>query len=412
MLEYELKKLEELAAQLAPGVAGKEFNAINPVTEKGQVIEKECGRISEALTKAIFTTPKENLVERYIQYHQTGLIELADQLQSYLPPDGPPEKEWSSENTAIVRLFISYVFRLLNYIERFFSKYFSLEARIPDAYRLIAFSEMSEPIESLLLKVDDHIGSGNLKECLSVYLRSFSVQKFPAHLNFRSLIYLKEFVSELLDVFGSPDVKDWEQKIAMMLIYLNFNNLDFFAYYQAGIKAELDLADTRDDYLKVLTRSLSSVKSRQTKPSFSYHPSWPTVKQMLESWLNDEIALAVIPNSVTGPHTSIAVERIMEKQILNLSVAQIACLVKLCYDEGVFGNASISEVLKFVVLHYRSKRQQQISYGSLSKEYYSISQVTAAVLRDYLSRMIVRINKNYFPVVAAICAICYGTLRA
>jgi hypothetical protein len=131
----------------------------------------------------------------------------------------------------------------------------------------------------------------------------------------------------------------------------------------------------------------------------------------METWLNDEIALAVIPNAVAGPGATIVQERISEKQILNLSVAQIACFIKLFYDEGIFINASITDILKFVVVHYRSKRQQQISYGSLSKEYYSISQVTAAVLKDYLSRMIAKINKHYFPVVAVICGVCYGSLR-
>jgi len=411
LLEYELKKLQGLAAQLAPDAAGAEFSALNSVNEKRQMIEKECGRISEALTKAIFTTAKENLVERYIQYHQTGLIELADQLQTYLPGVAANVNEPDSEITEMIRSFISQAFNLLNYIERFFSKYFNLDAKIPDAYRLIAFTEMSEPIELVITRLEEHIQPKELKECITLYLRSFSYPRFPANLNFRNLIYLKEFVRELLDVFSSADVKDWEQKIMMTLIYLNFNNLDFFNYYQTAIKTETDLTDSREDYLKTLTRSLTVIKNLQTKPSFTYHPSWPTIKQMLESWLNDEIAIAVMPGAITGQHGVVAAQIFTEKQILNLSVAQIACLVKLLYEEGFFGTTSISDILKFIVAHFRSKRQQQISYGSLSKEYYSIDQVTAAVLKDYLTRMIAKINKTYFPVVAVICAVYYAVLR-
>jgi hypothetical protein len=54
-------------------------------------------------------------------------------------------------------------------------------------------------------------------------------------------------------------------------------------------------------------------------------------------------------------------------------------------------------VFKFFSRNFETKRQKSVSAGSLSKEYYSTSQVTAAVVRDMLQKMIARIDRNFFP---------------
>jgi hypothetical protein len=124
LLEYELKKLQELTSALDPKNFPDEFSALNSLERNKQVVEEECTRIKDALTKAIFTSAKENIIERYIQYHQTGIIQLADQLQSYLSIEGPDSKDPFSAGIAITKAFISQLFGLLNYIERFFFEVF------------------------------------------------------------------------------------------------------------------------------------------------------------------------------------------------------------------------------------------------------------------------------------------------
>lgn len=412
MLQYELKTLQALTNSLDPKNFTGENAPVELIEKNRSLIESECTRISEDLTKSIFTSTQDNIIERYIQYHQTGIIQIADQLQSYLHQIGSKDADQDTAPSlgSLVRYFISRLFSLLNFIERFFSKYFNLDAKIPEAYHIIAFNELLKPIDELRSRIDTHITASGLKLCLFDYLESFGKSKLPVAINFRSLIYLKEFINELEQLFSLNDSTDWNQKLSATLIYLNFNHLGFFSYYQVTIRDELDNADSKEQFLNILSRSLTNIKGLQTKPSFSFHPEWPSVKSMLEGWLTDEIAMAVISNKkekTTPPDKEYAVT---EKLVLNLSVAQIACLVKVLYEEGIYGSVSITDILKFTVTHFRSKRQQQISNGSLSKEYYSVSQVTAAVVKDILTKMIQRINKNYFPVVAAICAAYYSSL--
>lgn len=91
-----------------------------------------------------------------------------------------------------------------------------------------------------------------------------------------------------------------------------------------------------------------------------------------------------------------ALEDMLDKMLVNLSVAQIGCLLKLAYEAGLFPNVTVSELIRSVVLYCRTKKQLHISARSLSKEYYSVTQVTAATCRELLDQLIKRIDKIYF----------------
>ena len=399
-MQYELKKLEELCDSLDPkNEAEYPLSADLPAIR--EQIELECARVRESLNKVIFTQAKENLTERYIQFHQTGIIQLADQLQSYFSSRNQAEKQ------VITGFFITRLFDLLSYIERYFSKYFNPDARIPDAYRLVALKQLGGTVSFVLSLVMERLSSPSLKACLSDYLRSFSEDRFPEGLSFRDLIYLKSFLNETEQLFRAKEVTYWDARLSASLVYLNFNHLGFFTYYQDLIRSELENAVTRDQYLVVLSGHLAQLKGQQSKPAYSYRPAWPNIKTMLETWLNDEVTMTALQR-VKGTVPAAAEQGGSDKLVLNLSVAQIACFTHLLYEENCYATPSVTDILKFTARHYQSKRQDHISTGSLSKEYYGISQVTAAVVRDLLQKMIARINKSYFPLWVAACAAGFG----
>lgn len=89
-------------------------------------------------------------------------------------------------------------------------------------------------------------------------------------------------------------------------------------------------------------------------------------------------------------------EALVDKILVNLSVAQLGCMLKLAYDAGIFPNISVAELIRGTVLYCRTKKQLHISAKGLSKEYYSITQVTAATCRELLEQLIKRIDKIYF----------------
>jgi len=97
-------------------------------------------------------------------------------------------------------------------------------------------------------------------------------------------------------------------------------------------------------------------------------------------------------------------EVVVPKIPLEMSVAHLSCLIRLLYEESVFATQNLQSIFKCFAGYFQSKRQAVISAGSLSKEFYSIDQHTAARVRDLLQRMVLRINRDFFPMAVAVNA--------
>lgn len=82
---------------------------------------------------------------------------------------------------------------------------------------------------------------------------------------------------------------------------------------------------------------------------------------------------------------------------LGLTVAQLVMLLRFLQAEGVFGTLRVATLLRFFSKYFRTRKQVQLSYGSMNKLYYSGDQFTAAFIRDLLLKMVARINQVYFP---------------
>jgi hypothetical protein len=175
------------------------------------------------------------------------------------------------------------------------------------------------------------------------------------------------------------------------LTALNFNHLDFWCYKQDCLKFRADGLPVAEA-IALLKGELRRLAPDNVTGNPVYAAGWPSLSRMTGTWLQEELAaldlLAEKERAVGSPG----------KLPLDLSVAQLACIVKLFHGDAML---SLKQVFDFIAAHFSTKKQAAISPGSLSKEYYSIDQKTAAVIRDKLSRMIARINRDYFPVMVA-----------
>ncbi len=198
----------------------------------------------------------------------------------------------------------------------------------------------------------------------------------PAQFCYRTVHYAEQLFGGLVADCNPDDI----------LLRFNFNHLDYFACLSQELmenSARLTCPAGRQAWLRAEKARIAAIPEILDA---CYHPDWPSLKTMLLALISEQIQLAPETNT-RNP-----------KLKLNLSVAQLACFLKLAFDEDLFKEAHISDVLRFFSSHCAAKRQGNISVGSLGKEYYSTGQVTAAVTRDKLQKMLTRLNRNFFPV--------------
>ena len=82
-----------------------------------------------------FSLKEEKQLKLYVQRYQSSIIHLADNLVRYIE---------EVNNITIQKLYkdlLNTLESLLAFIENYFSKYFDLNAKIPESYRMLSHKE-------------------------------------------------------------------------------------------------------------------------------------------------------------------------------------------------------------------------------------------------------------------------------
>jgi hypothetical protein len=305
-----------------------------------------CDEIMAAWQQAAFSDAHDHSLQRYFSHQLHGVARLA----------------------ASGRLAAGASLALTDYLLACYPG-IPAELSAPAFYRCHRVRQLEPEISAL----ESRLAAVNEFSPLLLY---FGEMRAGATFTYGALFYFEQLVASLSDlpIAALPD----------LLIQLNFNNLAYFASIVKTFETRLRQPNLPMGIIW-LRREKARIAAIPENARLVYHPDWPSLKTMLLAWLDEQIELEpVMPAPVP-------------KLALNLSVAQLACLLRLAYDEGLFKETNLTAILHFFTDHFAAKKQHTISPGGLSKEYYGSGQVTAAVLRDKLQKMIARLNRNFFP---------------
>jgi len=379
MLKNELKDIEEILIE-------QEYSDSSRIAQIDLRIY--FGQIHKAWEEAIFSNTPESSLVRYFHYHLDVITNVSSNLSSF-----PKTENYTVSQNELLAL--------IDLLRKYYSSYFNEDAVAPLAYHQRLVSQLTGDIFAIQKTLKSSDLDSSLIGCLLKWFNVMSEDIGKVKFTFRSLHYFKCIIHQLgsLD-YGSDKL---EISLVSLFIRLNFNNLSFFVYYQDTIRNALsDFRDTHQRLNYLVEQKAKAVSSPEVK-NLAYDASWPPIKTMIGNWLTEEILVA-------EKSLSKGSEVVVPKIPLEMSVAHLSCLIRLLYEESVFATQNLQFIFKFFASHYQSKRQAVISPGSLSKEFYSIDQHTAARVRDLLQRMVQRINRNFFPMVVAINTIALSCL--
>ncbi len=379
MLKNELKDIEGILIE-------QEYSDSSRIAQID--LQTHFGQIHKAWEEAIFSNTPESSLVRYFHYHLDVITNVSSNLSSF----PKTEKYTVSQNELLA---------LIDHLRKYYSSYFNEDGVSPLAYHQRLVSQLTGDICGIQKTLKSLDLDASLMDCLLKWFNVMSENIGKVKFTFRSLHYFKCIIHQL----GSLDYDSDNAEISLvsLLIRSNFNNLSFFVYYRDTIGNVLgDLRDTHERLNYFLEQKVAVISSPELK-NLAYDPSWPSIKTMIVNWLTEEIL-------ITEKSLSKGSEVVVPKIPLEMSVAHLSCLIRLLYEESVFATQNLQFIFKFFASHYQSKRQAVISPGSLSKEFYSIDQHTAARVRDLLLRMVQRINRNFFPMAVAINTIALSYL--
>jgi hypothetical protein len=362
-----------------------DYHSMTTENYSGTDVSEICQEVRAAWLNAVFSDMPDHSLRRYFNFHLEGITELSDTL-FYFDDDRSDHQERklrSQINEQLISLIV--------HLKKYHGQFFKADANTPVLWRTRSLKALAVFTIPLIHKVQKSAISAELKDVVIKYLREMLTVDKAAFCSFHALSYAEIFAKALCSAFSGHAVE--ESTLQAKLYELNFNRLEFFVYYQQQVRSSLVKIHGLSDKIQMLReekqRLIVSSKPQPVVCQRGYDP----INKIWQDWLDEQILLTGQERLLPFMH---ACKFSNEKIRLNLSVAHIACLIRLLVDENYLSTNSLSDVFKFVAMHFSSKKQEEISVGSLSKEYYSISQATAARVQGFLQKLVVKVNHNFF----------------
>jgi hypothetical protein len=404
-LQYELELLEELiSATLHPeNLDIKNLKEENLHQWKEHAFrEKE--RIRKQLIKQVFSSEKEEMIELYIQRHQFEIIRLADTVLHYISSKNDKGIHSNTISNSVKDLYKQlylYLEELLTFIEKHFAKYFDQEGAIPISYRQIVELEVKKNDKFLQKKLSQLNVDPSLIEIILHPFKHFQTTK--SAVSFREVSFLRE-LSKLLSNLEIREDQNPNQIIIDNLIYINYNDLILLNYITKQFTSEIMKLSASAEQLEQLSLYYKNINQTQIKPGFYYYKQQQSLKEMLQSWIQEEIEFLKTKRQLNMiiPASTIELEKQSELVQVALSAQQLSFFLKLLVEEKIILNKNQLELIRRMAKNFKTVGKEQPSAGSIRNKYYSVEQSTAKSIKDILIKMLNRINKFYFTLVSTI----------
>jgi hypothetical protein len=389
LVKSELYQLEKLIAEIVSGEQ-KTNNGNPPAKFAGQVksVVAVCTSLKGKWIHELFSSIKEHILTRYVQYHQAGITALSNLVSTRIPASyfqGPENQLYQLYYTVVRSLE-----ELLEFLRQGFYKYFDSDYAVStDHYRAHAeqISLRLEEVKPLLHKTGIDAA---LVESIVVSFNNRVTDAKQSGISYRQLNYCHNLLNIISQkVKEQPELATIE--LANELFRQNFNSYYFNQWYQNYLGTIISAAVENKREVTILAQvkllGLQFVERHKL-----FEPELPPINEQLLLWLSQ-----MLPAQSIAPIKDIFKVNGHTRMPLQFSVTQFALFVRLCYLEGCFHVNNISDILRFFTQHFETKKQLNISFKSFARAFYGADQATAAVVRDFLQRIINTLNKTYFP---------------
>lgn len=390
-MKFELEFFEDFIQREIQGKAKKDV--VGNFKQKIQAIDDEVARIKKSLRNLIFSVPEESRIKLCIQCHQDQVVQLADQVFTYI---GNEDYERTLKDDSSIRLCKMLCDRfndILVYIQESHEKYFSLTSKVPDYQAIQAILSVQKNIDRIRSATDEKSVDKSLISIALQPLIDFVEAAGKTTISFHQLIYINYLADGLARTLNES-ISDYENEITNFLIYLNFNSYRFLNFSTRKMNEEVQKFSSLIGKLEKLAYFKKEINQKLIKPGCALRPERLHIQQQITKWLEEEInylekkrhLMVMYPQKNETNDEGFKIET-------SLSVPQLACLAKLLIESGVITNKKHSEVIRFLAAHFSTIKNENISSESLRSKYYTVEYSTRQAVSEIIKKLQESMNK-------------------
>jgi hypothetical protein len=385
LLRSEINELEKtVGALLNNAPIDNQSSYLKQITGWVARVQELCADLKKKWTRELLSNTKEQIVKRYIQYHQAGIIQLSDGVST--------RSSHTNFTTGSDALHVAYhkiimeLEGMLQFLSSQFYQYFDSDHTASKYYRRQLDLKVSE-IEPLILNINQPLIDKALRIVVINSVKEVTADGIIGGISYREADQVYNLINMIYQLIVNGKNVTTERLIASLYLQ-NFNSLHFLNWYKEHILnqlSELIGDDNRDKFIDHQINGFSGVYVNAEK---AIQVELPAIDRSIIPWLQEQTSTQTLIPIVNSPSFQFP---------LNLSVPQFALFIRVFYKTGCFPIDNVALITRFFTEHFTTKKQPHISQKSFGRAFYNLDQSAAAVVRDFLQKMLNYLNKTYFP---------------
>lgn len=362
--------------------------------------QEETQLIQNQLTVQVFSLNKEKQIKVLVKNYHSGLINLWDML---LGANTAMHIEQGDLKDVIDSLLGS-LDELLTFIESRFTRFLSLDSRIPLSYLYVSNKKIKLRLDKLRNSPFFETEEKLLVDIVFNSLYCFVHSKKKMKITFREMLYHKLLIKELEAVNQNKGKNMLYLNLTELLIYMNFNSKLFINYYTQTISRKMDECEQICDKMECLLYHFKEFNQLTINEGVSLHSNCQNIKKTLREWFEQELLFhekkqQLANNSQTAPLASAkqpepkAADKKNDKVVCRLSTDQTALILRASGELGILMSKSMNHLFRTIVPFLSTPNKDNLSYDSMRSKAYAAEERDKEIAIEALERMIKKIQE-------------------
>lgn len=366
---------------------------INKAIEQTQLIQTQ-------LTIQVFSLNRKKHIKVLVKNYHSALISLWEDL---ITINSGMHLQRDDAREAVTAL-LSTLDELLTFIESRFTRFLSLDARIPASYLTTSNKKQKQRLDKLKSSPFFESQEKILADIVLNTLYCFASPKKKKKITFRDILYQKLLVKELESLQHHQSKNTTHMSLTELLIYMNFNSNLFINYYTQAITRKVEAFEKVSDKIECLLFYFKEFKHISTMEGVALYPNCQNLKKILRDWFEQEIIFhekkqqltAMVSLSAPPAEKQPEAHRIVsknEKVTCRLSTDQTALILRASGELEILISKSMNQLFKTIVPYLSTPNKDLLSYDSMRSKGYVAEDRDKEIAIDTLERMIKKIKE-------------------
>ncbi|WKK59714.1 hypothetical protein [Sphingobacterium sp. BN32] len=356
-------------------------------------LKEEILRLQSLIKGQVFSINKENEIDLLIKQYHASLIALLDQTIKNQRLTAHKKKLIQNLNKAI----LANLDELFSFLETRFSKYISLDERVPATYFDVTKHELKIKVDRLWKYAEDNQVAKLLLKRLTHFV---TASTYPYELTFRVVLYLRELINGLEEIDWIRNDREDFSQLEQLLIYMNFNSKKFMNILTDRLAKEVNRYEQPVERMDKLLYFYKAYNQLHRKPDTKLNPKYRDLDTVINNWFSQEIVylekklrLTVIPLQGNTHMTSNNRTTPIQKVLCVLSTDQMALILRATDDLRIIHAKSLTEVFRTIAPHLSTPYKEDISHEAMRSKSYNPEERDRQIAIETLERIIQRIRE-------------------